>query len=173
MSHTAHLASPVLGIGGTSGRIWKEQRKTSLEILRKLGMGKNFLADKIQEEVAHYIQAIEDLEGAPVDLFKLTQVSMSNNICSIIFGQRFEYDDSDFRGYLNAVDQIFKILTGRSRSNFRFGYCFDSPFSSKVAVSGHHLCDFAPHSLRNIKTVFTLLMQNDSVCVRACVRACV
>ena len=114
MSHTAHLASPVLGIGGTSGRIWKEQRKTSLEILRELGMGKNLLADKIQEEVTHYIQAVEDLEGAPADLSKLTQVSVSNNICSIIFGQRFEYDDSSFRGYLNAMDQLFKIIAGRS-----------------------------------------------------------
>ena len=93
--------------------MWKEQRKTSLEILREFGMGKNLLVDKVQKEVAYYIRAIEDLQGAPADLSKLTGVSVSNNICSIIFGQRFEYDDPGFNSYLRAMDQNLKILAGR------------------------------------------------------------
>ena len=85
----------------------------SLEILRDFGVGKNLLADKIQEEITHYIRAIEDHQGAPVDLHSLTSVSVSNNICSIIFGQRFEYDDPGFNSYLRAMDQNLKILAGR------------------------------------------------------------
>ena len=76
-------------------------------------MGKNLLAEKIQEEITHYIRAVEDLQGAPADLSKLTQVSVSNNICSIIFGQRFEYDDTGFCRYLNAMNENLKFLAGR------------------------------------------------------------
>jgi hypothetical protein len=50
------------------GPAWKEQRTTALQILREMGMGKNVLAERVQEEVAHYVQAIEKHQGAPVDL---------------------------------------------------------------------------------------------------------
>lgn len=76
-------------------------------------MGKNLLAEKIQEEITHYIRAVEDLQGAPADLSKLTQVSVSNNICSIVFGQRFQFDDPDFLSYITALDENAKLLTGR------------------------------------------------------------
>ena len=76
-------------------------------------MGKNLLADKIQEEVIHYIRAVEDHQGAPADLSKLTQVSVSNNICSIVFGRRFQYDDPDFIGYMSDMDEVFRILSGK------------------------------------------------------------
>ena len=76
-------------------------------------MGKNLLAEKIQEEITHYIRAVEDLQGAPADLSKLTQVSVSNNICSILFGQRFEYDDSGFCAYLSTIRENHKLLAGR------------------------------------------------------------
>lgn len=85
----------------------------SLEILRDFGLGKNLLADKIQEEITHYIRAIEDHQGAPVDLHSLTSVSVSNNICSIVFGKRFKYDDPDFINYLQLFDENMKNIGGR------------------------------------------------------------
>ena len=172
MSHTAQLASPVLGIGGTSGRIWKEQRKTSLEILRELGMGKNLLADKIQEEVTHYIRALEDLEGAPVDLSKLTRVSVSNNICSIVFGQRFEYDDSGFRDCLNAMDQLFKILAGRFSKKLPFWILLSTFLSlQKLRFMDTIFVTLLLTIYETLKRLSQLLMQNDSLCVWMCVRA--
>ena len=76
-------------------------------------MGKNLLAEKIQEEITHYIRAVEDLQGAPADLSKLTQTSVSNNICSIVFGQRFEYDNPDFVSYIAVMDDIINALPGK------------------------------------------------------------
>ncbi|XP_076441007.1 uncharacterized protein LOC143280261 [Babylonia areolata] len=106
------------GIVFTSGHQWKEQRKTGLEILRAMGMGKNMLAEKIQEEITHYIQAIKDHQGAPVNLAQMTQVSISNNICSILFGKRFHYDDPEFISYLKIFDENFKLLVGTAILNF-------------------------------------------------------
>ena len=37
---------------------------------------------------------------------------MSNNICSILLGKRFEYDDPDFISYLEAMDENLKLLEG-------------------------------------------------------------
>ncbi|PVD29147.1 hypothetical protein C0Q70_11744 [Pomacea canaliculata] len=74
----------------TSGAVWKDQRKVALDILRELGMGKNVLAVKIQEEIKEYIRVISESQGQPLDLTHFTKVSVSNNICSILFGKRFE-----------------------------------------------------------------------------------
>ncbi|XP_076462578.1 cytochrome P450 2B4-like [Babylonia areolata] len=98
------------GIILSHGPTWKEQRKVSLEILRKLGMGKNLLAGKVQEEVSHYIRAIEDHQGQPADLHRLTTVSVSNNICSIVFGRRFRYDDPIFIRYIENVEDNIERL---------------------------------------------------------------
>ncbi|XP_076441364.1 cytochrome P450 2U1-like isoform X2 [Babylonia areolata] len=99
------------GISCTSGPTWKEQRKTSLKILRAMGMGKNVLAEKIQEEITHYIRTIKDHQGAPVDVFRMTQISISNNICSIIWGKRFDYQDPEFISYIECIDRNFKLLS--------------------------------------------------------------
>ncbi|PVD29109.1 hypothetical protein C0Q70_11706 [Pomacea canaliculata] len=75
----------------TSGPVWKAQRKVSTQILRELGMGTNVLAAKIEEEVKEYIRVISESQVQPLDLKHLTQASVSNNICSIVLGKRFEY----------------------------------------------------------------------------------
>ncbi|PVD29090.1 hypothetical protein C0Q70_11687 [Pomacea canaliculata] len=93
------------GIIESSGPVWKAQRKASLEILREFGMGKNILAEKIQEEVGEYIKALAEKKGQPQDLAQMTQVSVSNNICYIVFGKRFEYEDPVFRRHIRTIDE--------------------------------------------------------------------
>ncbi|XP_076441103.1 cytochrome P450 2J5-like [Babylonia areolata] len=106
------------GIISTSGPKWKEQRKTSLEILRAIGMGKNVLAEKIQEEITHYIQAIKDHQGAPAELHRLTLMSVSNISCNILFGRRFRYHDPDFSRYLDLQDQTSQLIGNSAPLNF-------------------------------------------------------
>ncbi|XP_076441049.1 cytochrome P450 2U1-like [Babylonia areolata] len=45
---------PSMRIVSAQRPMWKEQRKTSLKILRAMGMGKNVLAEKIQEDYSLY-----------------------------------------------------------------------------------------------------------------------
>ncbi|XP_025097342.1 cytochrome P450 2U1-like [Pomacea canaliculata] len=94
------------GIIDTSGPVWKAQRKVSTQILRELGMGTNVLAAKIEEEVKEYIRVISESQVQPLDLKHLTQASVSNNICSIVLGKRFEYDDDVFGNNLRLMDAI-------------------------------------------------------------------
>ncbi|KAL8586800.1 hypothetical protein ACOMHN_061313 [Nucella lapillus] len=107
-----------LGILLASGKGWKEQRHTAVEILRDLGMGKNDLAEKVQEEVSHYVQAFEEFQGRAVDPHRTTIVSVCNNISSIVFGQRYRYDDPLFNRYFEAVEDNFQRLAGSAVVNF-------------------------------------------------------
>ncbi|KAK7500081.1 hypothetical protein BaRGS_00008628 [Batillaria attramentaria] len=106
------------GVVGTSGTRWKEQRKVSLEILREMGLGKNVLAERVQEEVTHYIKALNSYQGRPADVGEMTHASISNNICSIVFGRRFEYDDPTFTGCLKAIDENVKAIGANAVINF-------------------------------------------------------
>ncbi|PVD29117.1 hypothetical protein C0Q70_11714 [Pomacea canaliculata] len=106
------------GVVASSGVLWKEQRKVSLEILREMGMGKNLLAEKIQKEVAEYVQAVAAHRGNPFDPKDLTHVSVSNNICSVVFGTRYEYDDPTFLKYIATNDENFKLVYKASALDF-------------------------------------------------------
>ncbi|XP_070198571.1 cytochrome P450 2B5-like [Littorina saxatilis] len=96
-----------MGLSGSSGNDNKEQRKVSTEILSHLGMGHSYQQVQIMEEVMHYLQAIEDLKGEATDLLELTHVSISNNICSIVFGKRYDYHDPLFLTCMLAIKQNF------------------------------------------------------------------
>ncbi|XP_005100933.1 cytochrome P450 2B19 [Aplysia californica] len=101
------------GIITSSGENWKEQRTVTLSILRSFGMGKNSFAEKIEKEVEIYLNALSELKGEPSNIKILTDSCVSNVICNIIKGQRFELGDPDLVRLLNTVDN-YVLLTGRS-----------------------------------------------------------
>uniref|UniRef100_A0A0B7BCJ1 Cytochrome P450 n=1 Tax=Arion vulgaris TaxID=1028688 RepID=A0A0B7BCJ1_9EUPU len=99
------------GIIGASGDNWKEQRTVSLAILRSFGLGKNVLAEKIQEEVAVYIKQLKESKGQPVDVKILTNISISNVICAIIIGKRFEHDDARFVRFMELLNNTVRLAS--------------------------------------------------------------
>ncbi|GFO49653.1 cytochrome p450 2j5 [Plakobranchus ocellatus] len=92
-----------LGVINSEGELWKKERRTMLEILRSFGMGKNILAEKIQEEFNVFIDKMSSLNGQPVDTKDLLSICTSNIICSIIVGERFDHDDPHF---VQLVDNL-------------------------------------------------------------------
>ncbi|KAK7102926.1 cytochrome P450 2B5-like [Littorina saxatilis] len=125
-----------MGLSGSSGNDNKEQRKVSTEILSHLGMGHSYLQVQIMEEVTHYLQAIEDLNGKPADLSELTHVSISNNICSIVFGKRYDYHDPVFKSCIKAMEEVLYDIF--FIENFSFiplrEYLPFDPFRSKAIL---------------------------------------
>ncbi|KAK3791958.1 hypothetical protein RRG08_052668 [Elysia crispata] len=102
------------GILHASGQVWKEQRTVCLHILRSFGMGKNSLASKVSQEVSTYLDALSQLSGHPSDVRTLTRTAIANIICSIVVGQRFEYDDPYFVKFVQNLDELFRL--GQSSS---------------------------------------------------------
>jgi cytochrome P450 len=98
------------GIIANSGPEWKEQRSTAMGILRNFGMGKKSLAEDIQNEIAAYMKELTNYKGKPAEVRTLTNSSVSNIICAIIVGQRFEYDDPFFVNFMHIFNEQVRLL---------------------------------------------------------------
>ncbi|CAG5125149.1 unnamed protein product [Candidula unifasciata] len=106
------------GIVFSNGQLWKEQKSVCLSILRSFGMGKNLLAEKIQEEVDCFMTYLASLEGNPTDIHLHTGVVISNIICSILIGNRFDYDDEKFQDLLQKLNRVLEDQSSISLVNF-------------------------------------------------------
>ena len=96
------------GILNTEGAPWKEQRRFTLSTLRDFGMGKSSLESKIHEEIEHFTMELKKKATNPFDTTFLMNNAISNIICSITFGQRFEYHDEAFLEKIDILNSLVK-----------------------------------------------------------------
>ncbi|CAN2391632.1 Cytochrome P450 [Pristimantis euphronides] len=81
------------GIIFSNGEVWKAMRRFTLSTLRDFGMGKKSVEARIQDELVPLIESFKSHNGEPFNTHILTNSAVSNVICSIIFGNRFEYNE--------------------------------------------------------------------------------
>uniref|UniRef100_A0A6B0VBW2 Cytochrome n=1 Tax=Ixodes ricinus TaxID=34613 RepID=A0A6B0VBW2_IXORI len=106
------------GLVVLNGPLWKEQRRFSLRLFKKLGMETQVMERHIHDEVGHLLQEFRDKKNKPVAPTTLLAPSTSNIISALVFGQRFEYSDPA-RIYLDKLVQIIPALaTQTSFLNF-------------------------------------------------------
>ncbi|XP_029452603.1 cytochrome P450 2U1 isoform X1 [Rhinatrema bivittatum] len=97
------------------GPIWRQQRKFSHSALRHFGLGKLSLEAKIIEEFK-YVKAEMLKHGrGSVNPFPIISNAVSNIICSISFGKRFDYEDREFKALLKLMSHGMEIgMNGRA-----------------------------------------------------------
>ncbi|XP_069087567.1 cytochrome P450 2D15-like [Pleurodeles waltl] len=88
------------------GQSWRDVRRFSLSTLRDFGLGKKSLAERVTEEAGFLCSAFKSKDGRPFDPHLMINNAVSNVICSIIFGDRFEYDDKNFLKVLKLFEDI-------------------------------------------------------------------
>ncbi|XP_067674111.1 cytochrome P450 2J6-like [Haliotis asinina] len=131
------------GVIGTSGDVWHEQRRFTLNTLREFGAGRTIMEDKIHEEIAHFVLALEEQRGQGFNIQRLVQNAVSNVICSTVFGKRFEYTDPLFVKFLKALDDNFKRSTASGLLNVfpLVRYLPGDPFQFKKAMDNVEIVD--------------------------------
>ena len=97
-------------IDSTMSEEWKRQRNASLQILRSLGYGKHNTESKIQEEAECLKDVFKSLNGKPTDPTQTLMLSVSNVICSLLYGERFQHEDKEFRFLLEKVREIMTLF---------------------------------------------------------------
>ncbi|NXH92767.1 CP2CK protein, partial [Edolisoma coerulescens] len=102
-----------LGIVFSNNEPWLQVRRFSLTTLRNFGMGKRSIEEMIQEESDYLLEEINKTKGTPFDPTFMLSCSVSNVICSIVFGKRYDYKDKKFLALMNNMNNIFEIVSSR------------------------------------------------------------
>ncbi|KAL3979392.1 pogo transposable element with ZNF domain [Sarotherodon galilaeus] len=98
------------GVVWSNGDSWKEMRRFALTNLRDFGMGKRACEDKIIEECQRLLEVFKKFKGEAFDTNQRLSYAVSNIICSIVYGSRFEYNDPEFTSLVDRVSRGAKLL---------------------------------------------------------------
>uniref|UniRef100_H2ZSH7 Cytochrome P450 family 2 subfamily U member 1 n=1 Tax=Latimeria chalumnae TaxID=7897 RepID=H2ZSH7_LATCH len=91
------------------GPVWRQQRRFSHSTLRHFGLGKLSLEPRIQEEFLFVKREMLKHGKDPFNPSSLISNAVSNVICSMSFGRRFESEDSEFKRLLNLMARGLEI----------------------------------------------------------------
>ncbi|XP_057696757.1 cytochrome P450 2J2-like isoform X1 [Corythoichthys intestinalis] len=98
------------GVLMSSGYPWKKHRKFMVSHLRYFGEGQRSLENYIRVECGYLCEAFKEEQGKPFNpQFTLTN-AVSNVIASVLFGHRFEYNDGNFRKFLELDNEAIMLI---------------------------------------------------------------
>ncbi|XP_066268026.1 cytochrome P450 2B4-like [Branchiostoma lanceolatum] len=99
------------------GEDWKVKRRLGLTALRQFGMGKRSLEGKITEEARTLCNVLADTNGTATDTSLLLSNGVSNVICSMSFGERFDYNDMEFQRLMRLMSEMVGGSSGNAGSS--------------------------------------------------------
>ncbi|XP_066568938.1 cytochrome P450 2J2 [Amia ocellicauda] len=105
-----HKVFKGLGLGLSSGYLWKKQRRFAVTHLKHFGEGKKTLESFIQQECGFVCEAIREEHGHPFNPHFTLNNAVANIICSLVFGHRFDYNDENFQRILRLTARTFNLI---------------------------------------------------------------
>ncbi|KAI4897136.1 hypothetical protein NFI96_022770 [Prochilodus magdalenae] len=93
----------------TYGHSWRQQRRFALHTLRDFGLGKKSVEERMAEEAHYLVKEMLKHEGKAFYPIHPIMNAVSNIICSIIFGDRFEYNNERFAKLLEILNENIRL----------------------------------------------------------------
>ncbi|XP_070801782.1 cytochrome P450 2J4-like [Pituophis catenifer annectens] len=97
------------GIIFSNGPNWKQQRRFGLITMRKLGLGKKGMENRIEEEAHRLVKIFARAKEQPLDPSLPVTTAISNLICIMVFGYRFSAKDEKFQKMLINLNYYMKF----------------------------------------------------------------
>ncbi|XP_033339121.1 cytochrome P450 18a1 isoform X1 [Megalopta genalis] len=150
------------GIINTEGAMWKEQRKFLHDKLRSFGMtymggGKKVMESRIMREVKTFLRGLASRRGAPMDVSASLGMSVSNVICSILMGVRFQHGDTRFSRFMHLIEEGFKLFGSMAAVNFipvmRYLPCLQK-VRNKLSENRAEMADFYQEAVDQHRATF-------------------
>ncbi|XP_075771707.1 cytochrome P450 2F3-like [Pelodiscus sinensis] len=99
------------GIVYGTGERWRQLRRFAIATFKNFGMGKRSMEERIKEEAQVLVSEFRKTEGKPFDPTFFLSCAGSNIICTLVFGERFEYTDRKFLTLLNLINSNWKLMS--------------------------------------------------------------
>ncbi|MEE6520081.1 hypothetical protein FKM82_017878, partial [Ascaphus truei] len=90
---------------------WRQLRHFSLTTLRDFGMGKKSIEYLIEEETQHLVVEMRKTKESFFNPEECLGKATCNIICSIMFGNRYEYEDEQLQSLIMWTHETFKIVS--------------------------------------------------------------
>nr|XP_060633136.1 cytochrome P450 2D14-like [Anolis sagrei ordinatus] len=87
---------------------WREQKRFCISNLKRLGMGKKTLEKRVCEEAGYLCAELKSQEGFPFDPHDFIYNAVGSIICTLAFGDRFEYHSKNFLSLMHSTEEIMK-----------------------------------------------------------------
>ncbi|XP_072041102.1 cytochrome P450 2J4-like [Amphiura filiformis] len=100
------------GITFNSGPSWKELRQFTTGVLRSFGVGKRSYEDHVLCEAGYLIEYITNLEGASFDPSNAISNTVTNSVCSVVLGFRYNFDDPTYQKLLQCLEENTRLSGG-------------------------------------------------------------
>jgi len=162
---------------------WQFTRKFAISSMRDFGGGKSSVEGSIHSEIEVLLEEFGKHSGKPFNCQILLGNAVSNIICGIVFGKRFDYDDEDFKFLIGTINSNFKDNPIGRPINFlpafiaELAFRFMQAFSSSKATElfarwerqrqfvstqiDQHKLDFDPDNVRDFTDLYLLSQQEE------------
>ncbi|ESO88638.1 hypothetical protein LOTGIDRAFT_179079 [Lottia gigantea] len=85
---------------------WRSHRRMAIQTLRDLGVGKLAIEERIQEEAEFLMDRFKNNE--PFDIGEILIKATTNIISIVVFGSRWDYDDTEMKKIVSVVESAFQ-----------------------------------------------------------------